>query len=323
MPTSSTSTSGMSSMQVDTRERGFSYAYDAPLDMRMDPTAPLTAREAVNTWERAPARQGPPRLRRGALRRTGSRREIVAPREARRCRRPSSSSTPSPPRSPRRPASPAAIPPSARSRRCGSPSTTSSARSTPRCRWRGSCCAERRPAGRDLLPLARGPARQALPRGPRPGLHLPAGPAGLRLRSRAGGRAARPRRRRARPRARSPPTRARSPRACAPPASARSRRTSLMALPAHRRGTARRARATRAASRADPARAPAARPRRPAAAASPRPARHVARTPARSQPAVLPDHRLLDTLLRSRAWIWLHRRSRSAASSPCRSRCSR
>jgi 16S rRNA (cytosine1402-N4)-methyltransferase len=42
---------GMSSMQVDTRERGFSYAYDAPLDMRMDPSQPLTAREVVNTWE--------------------------------------------------------------------------------------------------------------------------------------------------------------------------------------------------------------------------------------------------------------------------------
>jgi 16S rRNA (cytosine1402-N4)-methyltransferase len=42
----------MSSMQVDTRERGFSYAYDAPLDMRMDPAQPLTAREIVNTWER-------------------------------------------------------------------------------------------------------------------------------------------------------------------------------------------------------------------------------------------------------------------------------
>jgi 16S rRNA (cytosine1402-N4)-methyltransferase len=42
---------GMSSMQVDTRERGFSYAYDAPLDMRMDPSAPLTAAEVVNTWE--------------------------------------------------------------------------------------------------------------------------------------------------------------------------------------------------------------------------------------------------------------------------------
>jgi 16S rRNA (cytosine1402-N4)-methyltransferase len=43
---------GMSSMQVDTRERGFSYAYDAPLDMRMDPDQDLTAAEIVNTWER-------------------------------------------------------------------------------------------------------------------------------------------------------------------------------------------------------------------------------------------------------------------------------
>src|SRR5437870_3397357 len=42
---------GMSSMQVDTRARGFSYAYDAPLDMRMDPDQELTAREIVNTWE--------------------------------------------------------------------------------------------------------------------------------------------------------------------------------------------------------------------------------------------------------------------------------
>jgi 16S rRNA (cytosine1402-N4)-methyltransferase len=43
---------GMSSMQVDTRERGFSYAYDAPLDMRMDPDQELTAREILNTWDR-------------------------------------------------------------------------------------------------------------------------------------------------------------------------------------------------------------------------------------------------------------------------------
>ena len=42
---------GMSSMQVDTRERGFSYAYDAPLDMRMDPRQELTARGLVNTWD--------------------------------------------------------------------------------------------------------------------------------------------------------------------------------------------------------------------------------------------------------------------------------
>jgi len=43
---------GMSSMQVDTLERGFSYAYDAPLDMRMDPDQELTAFEIVNTWDR-------------------------------------------------------------------------------------------------------------------------------------------------------------------------------------------------------------------------------------------------------------------------------
>jgi len=42
---------GMSSMQVDTWERGFSYAYDAPLDMRMGPEQDLTAREIVNTWD--------------------------------------------------------------------------------------------------------------------------------------------------------------------------------------------------------------------------------------------------------------------------------
>jgi 16S rRNA (cytosine1402-N4)-methyltransferase len=42
---------GMSSMQVDTWARGFSYSYDAPLDMRMDPDQELTAAEIVNTWE--------------------------------------------------------------------------------------------------------------------------------------------------------------------------------------------------------------------------------------------------------------------------------
>ena len=42
---------GLSSLQVDTRERGFSYAYDAPLDMRMDPEQDLTAADVVNSWE--------------------------------------------------------------------------------------------------------------------------------------------------------------------------------------------------------------------------------------------------------------------------------
>ena len=42
---------GTSSMQVDTPARGFSYANDAPLDMRMDATSSLTAAEIVNTWD--------------------------------------------------------------------------------------------------------------------------------------------------------------------------------------------------------------------------------------------------------------------------------
>jgi 16S rRNA (cytosine1402-N4)-methyltransferase len=42
---------GMSSMQVDTRERGFSYSYEAPLDMRMDPTQELSARDVVGSWD--------------------------------------------------------------------------------------------------------------------------------------------------------------------------------------------------------------------------------------------------------------------------------
>ena len=121
-------------MQVDAWERGFSYSYDAPLDMRMDTRQQFTAADLVNEWPESRIAQ--------VLRRFGE--ERYAGGIAREIVRRRPLSTTSELVAAIKAGMPAAArfggghPPSAASRRSGSPSTASSTRSSRRCRWPGT-----------------------------------------------------------------------------------------------------------------------------------------------------------------------------------------
>ncbi len=271
---------GVSSMQIDTRERGFSYSYDAPLDMRMDPTVGPDARDVVNGLEerqlakvlagfgeepnaRAIAREIARRRERAPLETTG---ELVAAVEA---------------------ALPAAV-----RRRFGGSSPAKRVFQAIRIAvnheledldqalpeaWAHP--AARRPVGGHLVPLAGGQAREAVPGRSRPGLHLPARLPRVRLRAHPRGGAAHPQGRGS-DAGRGRPQPALGVRAHEDRPPRAGRRGLMAAIPA------------RAPSRRAPSRAPARRP-------APR-RRTVAPAPARGRGA-----RVLDRLLQGQVWVGL------------------
>ena len=128
---------GVSSLQLDEVERGFSYSRDAPLDMRMDQTAGPTAADVVNTYPadrlaRVIASYGEERFARRIAQRRRARAGDRADRDHEPARRPRARG--------RAGGDPvrhrAGTRPGARSRRCGSRSTVSSTRWPGRCRPR-------------------------------------------------------------------------------------------------------------------------------------------------------------------------------------------
>ena len=132
--TACSSTSASPRMQLDVRERGFAYAEDAPLDMRMDDTTGPTAADVLNTYPveeltRILQEYGEERF----ARRIADR--IVREREPGAVHRSGAARRAGPRRDPGgRPGAPAATRPSAPSRRCASRSTTSCRCCAGRCR---------------------------------------------------------------------------------------------------------------------------------------------------------------------------------------------
>ena len=151
---------GVSSMQLDVRDRGFAYSEDAPLDMRMDPTTGQTAADLLNTATAAGADPHPARVRRGEVRqqdrprgRTPSRDHAVhhERRAGRAALRHHPGAGPAYGRPPRQAHVPGAADGGQRRAR----------RPAPRDPRRDRVDRGRRPRGRGVLPLARGPAGQA------------------------------------------------------------------------------------------------------------------------------------------------------------------
>ena len=177
---------GVSSPQLDIPERGFSYHEDAPLDMRMDSgNNTLTAQEVVNTYNEADLTR--------ILRVYGD--ERFASKIARSASCETRAKAPIETTLQLVDVIKAAIP-AAKRRSGGHPArkTFQALRIEVNHELevldRGLRAAVRwaNPGGSDLrhrLPLPRGPHRQARLRGAVPGLHLPTGPSGVRLRQRA------------------------------------------------------------------------------------------------------------------------------------------
>ena len=205
---------GVSSLQLDQVERGFSYSKDAPLDMRMDDTAELTAARILAEYNEASLRRifyeygeeklAPryaSRIVRGARSRRSRRSaQLVELLDRGDARRPAARRTPG---QARLPGAAHRGQPGARRARARDPRRPRRARG-------------RRPHRRARLPVARGPHRQARARR---AIHLdrPARPARRAARAPAGVHAARARRRARDRRREGRATRDRPPCACAPP----------------------------------------------------------------------------------------------------------